>query len=209
MEELSYFLKASKTQFEKPTMEILGWQVGGDGICIDPSKVAGIAQWPCELKSVKEVRSTLGVLGYQQPFIKNFVAIAQPLHNLTKKDAPFIWTTKCTQALDKLIGIVTSEPVLHQPDLSKQFELEVDASLFVVGAMLFQRDKEGQRQPVSYYSAALNSAKWNYNIWDREFLGMIKGLKHNRHLLIESPHKVIVLTDHENLAHYQHPQKIN
>jgi len=76
MEELSYFLKASKTQFEKPTMEILGWQVGGDGICIDPSKVAGIVQWPRELKSVKEVRSTLGVLGYQRPFIKNFAAIA-------------------------------------------------------------------------------------------------------------------------------------
>src|SRR6266566_2701737 len=64
MEELSYFLKASKMQFEKPTMEILGWQVRGNGIHINPSKVAGIAQWPRELKSVKEVRSTLEVLGY-------------------------------------------------------------------------------------------------------------------------------------------------
>ncbi len=145
MKELSYFLKASKTQFEKSTMEILGWQVRGDGICINPSKVAGIAQWPRKLKSVKEVRSTLGVLGYQRPFIKNFVAIARPLHNLMKKDVPFIWMTKCTQALDKLIGIVMSEPVLHQPDLSKQFELEVDASLFAVGAMLFQRDEEGRQ----------------------------------------------------------------
>src|SRR6266576_5352177 len=141
MKELSYFLKASKTQFEKSTMEILGWQVRGNGIRIDPSKVAGIAQWPCELKSVKEVCSTLGVLGYQRPFIKNFMAITRPLHNLTKKDAPFIWTTKCTQALNKLIRIVTSKPVLHQPNLSKQFELEVDVSLFAVEAMLFQRDE--------------------------------------------------------------------
>ena len=38
---------------------------------------------------------------------------------------------------------------------------------------------------------------------------MIRGLKHNRHLLVGSPHKVVVLTDHENLAHYRHPQKIN
>src|SRR6266576_5778899 len=113
MKELSYFLKASKTQFEKSTMEILGWQVRGNGIRIDPSKVAGIAQWPCELKSVKEVQSTLEVLGYQRPFIKNFAVITQPLHNLTKKDTPFVWTAKCTQALDKLIGIVTSELVLH------------------------------------------------------------------------------------------------
>ena len=38
---------------------------------------------------------------------------------------------------------------------------------------------------------------------------MIRGLKHNRHLLVGSPHKVVVLTDHENLAHYRHLQKIN
>ncbi len=82
-------------------------------------------------------------------------------------------------ALDKLIRIVTSEPVLHQPNLSKQFELKVNASLFAVEAMLFQRDEEGQWWPVSYYSTALNLAEWNYDIWDREFLRMIKGLKHN------------------------------
>jgi hypothetical protein len=46
-------------------MDILGWQVGGEGIRIDPSKIAGITQWPRQLKNVKEVRSTLGVLGYQ------------------------------------------------------------------------------------------------------------------------------------------------
>ena len=58
-------------------------------------------------------------------------------------------------------------------------------------------------------SASLNKAERNYDIWDREFLRMIHGLKHNCHLLIGSPHKVIILTDHKNLAHYRHPQKIN
>jgi len=57
--------------------------------------------------------------------------------------------------------------------------LKVNASLFAVEAMLFQRDEEGQWWPVSYYSTALNLAEWNYDIWDREFLRMIKGLKHN------------------------------
>src|ERR1700755_1329095 len=197
MEAKSYYLKASKTKFEQPQMELLGWQVGGDGMRIDLSKVAGIAEWPRELKNVKQVQSTLGVLGYQRPFIRNFAAIARPLHDLTKKDAPFFWTEECREALDKLIKAVTSEAVLYQPDFTKQFELEVDASLYAVGAVLFQRDEEGRRRVVSYYSAALNAAERNYDIWGREFLAMIKGLKHNRHLLIGSPHKVIVLTDHE------------
>ena len=76
MERKSYFLKISKTKFEELQMEILGWQVGVGGIRIDPSKVAGIRDWPHQLKDVKQVHSTLGVLGYQRPFIKNFAAIA-------------------------------------------------------------------------------------------------------------------------------------
>ena len=103
MERKSYFLKISKTKFEEPQMEIQGWQVGAGGICIDPSKVAGIQDWPRQLKDVKQVQSTLGVLGYQCPFIKNFAAIAQPLHDLTKKDVPFNWTQECTDALEQLI----------------------------------------------------------------------------------------------------------
>ena len=116
---------------------------------------------------------------------------------------------ECTEALEQLIQAVTSEPVLYQPDWFKQFKLEVDASLFMIGAVLFQRDDEGRRRPISYFSQALNPAERNYDIWDREFLAVIRGLKHNRHLLVGSPHKVVVLTDHENLAHYRHPQKIN
>ena len=60
-----------------------------------------------------------------------------------KKDTPFDWTQECADALEQLIKAVTSEPVLYQPDFVKQFELEVDTSLFAVGAVLFQRDEEG------------------------------------------------------------------
>ena len=209
MEKKSYFLKISKTKFEELQMEILGWQVEAGGIHINPSKVAGIQDWPCQLKDVKQVWSTLGVLGYQRPFINNFTAIARPLYNLTKKDMPFNWTQECTDALEQLIKAVMSEPVLYQPDWSKQFKLEVDASLFAIGAVLFQRDDEGRRRPISYFSQALNSAERNYDVWDREFLAVIRGLKHNWHLLVGSPHKVLVLMNHKNLAHYHHPQKIN
>ena len=209
MEKKSYFLKVLKTKFEEPQMEILEWQVGAGGICIDSSKIAGIKKWPRQLKDIKQVRSTLGVLGYQRPFIKNFAVITRPLHNLTKKDVPFKWMQEYTNALEQLIGAITSKPVLYQPDFTKQSELEVDVSLFAVGAVLFQRDEEGQQCPTSYFSQALNPAERNYDIWDCKFLVMIRGLNHNRHLLVGSPHKVIVLTDHENLAHYRHPQKIN
>ena len=190
-------------------MDILGWLVEDGQIKIDPAKVAGIAEWPRELKTVKEVRRTLGVLGYQRPFIRGFAHIAKPLTELTKKQVPFQWTEKCTEALDKLIKIVTSEPVLACPDLDKQFELEVDASNYAVGAVLFQKDEQGRRRDVGYFSKALNPAERNYDVWDREFLAVVTGLRFWRHLLVGSSHKVIVWTDHANLQYYRHPQKIN
>ena len=159
MEEQSYFLKLSKCQFEQLKMDVLGWLVEDGNVRIDPAKVAGIAEWPRELKSVKEVRSTLGVLGYQRPFIRGFAYISKPLTELTKKKVPFKWTQECRDALDELIKIVTSEPVLACPDLEKPSELEVDASAYAVGAILFQRDENKRRRDVGYFSKALNPAE--------------------------------------------------
>jgi RNase H-like domain found in reverse transcriptase len=159
MEEKSYFLKAKKCQFKKDSMEILGWLIGGGKIQIDPAKVKGISEWPRELKTKEEVRCTLGVLGYQRPFIRGFSNIARPLHDLTKKDVPFKWTPACTEALDTLIKYITSEPVLWHPDPSCAYELEVDASSFTLGSILFQRDNAGKRHAVAYHSRALTPSK--------------------------------------------------
>jgi hypothetical protein len=70
---------------------------------------------------VKEVRSILGVLGYQCPFIPNYANIVHPLVALTKKDHPFLWTPECTQALDSLISIILDNSALQQPDLNCLF----------------------------------------------------------------------------------------
>ena len=92
MEEQSYFLKLSKCQFKQPKMDVLGQLVEDRNVRIDQAKVTGITEWPRELKSVKEVQSTLGVLGYQRPFIRGFAHIAKPLTELTKKKIHFEWT---------------------------------------------------------------------------------------------------------------------
>jgi RNase H-like domain found in reverse transcriptase len=66
--------------------------------------------------------------------------------------------------LDTLISIVTSDPVLHCPDHNKQFKLEVDASQYVLGAILYQWDNNGKQHPVAYHSKTLNQVEHGYNI---------------------------------------------
>jgi RNase H-like domain found in reverse transcriptase len=133
----------------------------------------------------------------------------RPLHDLTKKDTPFLWTPACMEALDTLIRCVTLEPVLWHPDPSRAYELEVDASSFALGSILFQRDDNNKRHAVVYHSQALTPSERNYAVGDREFLAMIEGLKRNRHLVMGSPHKLTLYTDHDNLRFYWHPQKLN
>jgi hypothetical protein len=115
-------------------------------ITINPRKIAGLKDWPRTLGNVKEVWKVLGVLGYQRPFIPSFTHFARPLTNLLKKEMVFEWTTECRESLNTLIDIVTSSPVLVAPDQDRQFELEVDASQFAIGAILWQRDPANKKK---------------------------------------------------------------
>ena len=91
----SYFLHPAKCKFEQTRVTYLGLVVDGETLRIDPKKADGLHNWPHELKTVKEVRSVLGVLGYQCPFIPHYANLACPLMALTKKDHPFKWTEEC------------------------------------------------------------------------------------------------------------------
>jgi RNase H-like domain found in reverse transcriptase/Integrase zinc binding domain len=187
----------------------LGYFISKGTIKIDPSKCHGLEDWPRTLKNVKEVHSTLGVLGYQRQFILNFSHLAHPLNELLKKNKKFKWTEECTEAVDKLIKAVTSNPVLLRPDFKKPFVLEVDASQYATGAILYQQDLDEHWRPVGYYSKSFNEAERGYDIHDRELLAIIRGLEHWRHLLLSSPFKVTVITDHLNLKYYREARKIN
>jgi RNase H-like domain found in reverse transcriptase len=99
--------------------------------------------WPRRLTLVKQVHSTLGVLGYQRPFIHGFAHLACPITQLLKKERKFKWTEECTVALDKLIGIVMSDPVLHRLNYDLPFTLEVDTSQYATGAILYQPNDKG------------------------------------------------------------------
>jgi Reverse transcriptase (RNA-dependent DNA polymerase) len=99
LERESFFLKPSKCKFERTSIDYLGIVVSNGTISIDLTKCNGLATWPEHLATVKQVHSTLGVFGYQRPFIRGFANIAKPLTELTKKDMPFLWTPRCTTAI--------------------------------------------------------------------------------------------------------------
>jgi RNase H-like domain found in reverse transcriptase/Integrase zinc binding domain/Reverse transcriptase (RNA-dependent DNA polymerase) len=209
LEVESFFLKPSKCKFEWTSINYLGIVISNGAISIDPTKQDGLTTWPEQLATIKQVCSTLGVFGYQRPFIRGFANIAKPLTELTKKDTPFIWTPRCTAAIQQLKQIVLSDPVLQQPHPNRPYTLEVDASQYATGAILQQPDEAGCLRPIRYDSQTFNDAECGYDIHNRELLTVIRGLLAWHHLLVGSPHTIRVLTDHSNLKYYCHPQKIS
>jgi RNase H-like domain found in reverse transcriptase len=90
------------------------------------------------LPNVAEIRHTLGILGYQRPFIWGFAEIAWPITALLKKGVTFKWTEECTHTLKTLLQCVQDDPVLHHLDYTQPFELEVDTSQYAIRVVLAQ-----------------------------------------------------------------------
>ena len=99
--------------------------------------------------------------------------MARPLNNLLKKDKKFKWTQECQQAFDTLKKQFMEEPVLMMPDQARPFQIEADASKYASGAVLTQMDSNGDRHPVAFLSKMFMETERNYEIYDRELLGMI------------------------------------
>jgi hypothetical protein len=88
--------------------------------------------------------------------------------------------------------------------------LEVDASQFAIGAILWQRDPANTKKlhACGYYSTTLSPAERNYKVFDRELLGIICALRHWSHLLCGTVLPVLIWTDHQNLTYWIEPQKV-
>jgi len=55
--------------------------------------------------------------------------------------------------------------------------MEVDASDYAIGGVLFIECEDGKWRPVAFLSKSLNKTEKNYEIYDKEMLAIIRGLE--------------------------------
>jgi len=194
------FAKLSKCEFDKTSVEFLGHIISGTGVSTDPKKIKSIEEWPTP-QNIKDVQRFIGLCNYYRRFVRNFSAIAKPLHSLTKKGKKFDWSSECDSAFSILKKRLTTSPVLLHPDVTKQFIVECDASNYAIGAVLSQYDDNNKLHPVAYHSRSLNNAELNYPITDKELLAIKEAFSTWRHLLLGAKFKIKVFTDHRNLIY--------
>ena len=95
------------------------------------------------------------------------------------------------------------------PNQSKPFQIKSDASKVATGAVLTQLDSNGDQHPVAFMSKMFTDTEQEYEIYDRELLGIIQALKEWRHYIQRSGHTTVVFSDHKNLTYFRTAQKLN
>jgi len=196
LERYTLKLKPTKCHLFQRKVKFLGHVVSGAGIECDPDKVAAIATWPTPT-NISEVRTFCGLASYYRTFVKDFAKLAKPLHELTRKNATFVWNQGCEAAFQALKERLMSAPILVPPRDEGKYVLDTDASDMALGAVL-QQEQDGQLRVIGYASRALTNAERRYCITRKELLGVVYGLKkYRQHLLGRN---IVVRTDHTALT---------
>jgi hypothetical protein len=152
-------------------VSFLGHVISPERIVVDSGKVRDVLEWKPP-KSVHQVRSFLGLAGYYRRFILNFSKISKPITELLKKDTKYVWSKDCDEDFHTLKKLLTTSPVLAQPDIAKPFHVYYDASGTGLGCVLIQ---EGQ--VISYSSRQLRCHEENYPTHDLELAAMLMALR--------------------------------
>jgi hypothetical protein len=90
---------------------------------------------------------------------------------LLEKEAKFKWSPQCEEAFLTLKKLLTTAPVLAQPDIEKPFDVYYDASGTGIGRVLIQDGRA-----IAYASRQLRRHEEHYPTHDLELLAVVHAL---------------------------------
>ena len=161
-------VKASKCQLFKKEVSYLGRLVSSEIYTADPKTVTAVKlRITSPPKTITELRSALGLVGYFRRSIPNFSKVANPLCVLLKlhpekSEKQLLWNSEHQQALDQLLSYLTTPPMLVYPDLNQPFKLYTDASGQGLGCALYQ-EQNGKLRILGFGSRTLVRAEKKYH----------------------------------------------
>ena len=175
LQEHGLKLKPSKCDVFKSEINYLAHHVSWKGIFPSKKNLESIAQCPPP-DTYTKVKSFVGLVGHYRHFIKGFAKIAAPLYDLTsgdnkdKKSEHVDLSPEAHEAFDHLKVTCLQVPILAFPDFNKPFLLETHASGRGLGAVLSQKQADGQYHPITYAGHVMNETEQRYDSNKQEFL---------------------------------------
>jgi hypothetical protein len=119
--------------------------------------------------------------GYYRRFILNFSKIAKPITELLKKGNKYVWSEACDEAFKHMKKLLTTSPMLAQPNTTMPFNVYCDASGTSLWGVLMQEDRV-----ILYSSRQLRRHEEHYPTHDLELAAVMMALRMWHHYLLEN-----------------------
>jgi hypothetical protein len=126
----------------------------------------------------------------------------KPITSLLKNETKFNWSSKCNEAFEQLKILLTTAPVLAQPDINKPFDVYCDASGSGLGCVLMQEGRV-----IAYASRQLRRHEEHCPTHDLELAAVVHALKIWRHYLLGNAYHIY--TDHKSLKYIFTQSELN
>ena len=165
-------LSIGKCVFAQREVKFLGHIVADGTVRPDPAKTEALRDL-LPPRNHSQCRSFLGLVNYYRAFVPGFAETARPLHKLASTHQPFEMTRDALNAFHELVRALQQPPVLRCSDPTRPFFLYTDASDVALGAVLAQKDDDGNDYPIAYISRGLNDAETRYTVTERECLAIV------------------------------------
>lgn len=191
-------LKQDKCELFKDSVEYLGFVIDKHGLHKSKQKIEAILNCECP-KNVSELKSFLGMVNYYRCFVPNTSSVLDPLHSLLQKGVKWDWGDKQKEAFQKIKNELISERVLAHYNPDYVTIVTSDAGPAGLGAVISQRQQNGEERVIAYASRSLSKAERNYAQIQKEAVAIVFAIKKFHHYLYGRSVPFILRTDHKPL----------
>ena len=196
MREWNFSLRADKCEIMHREIDFLGYHLSENSLQPSRDSVDKLLSIP-RPSSKKMVQSFLGLANFNRRFVPQFATVTKPLTRLLSKEVRFKWDSEEDQAFNKVKQMLAEYPCLSIPHWSKCFHIDTDASGVATGAILYQLDDQGRKNPIHYYSKTLSRDQVKWSATERELLAIVHAIERFK---VYCSAEMVFHTDHKPLV---------
>jgi transposase InsO family protein len=204
LEEKNITLNPKKCKFGLELIQYVGHTINQEGISFTRDKLDRVIDFPKPVRQ-QELKQFLGLVNYFRSHIRDHSSISAPMNMLVHdyhRTHKVIWNPEATAAFEEMRKRIDNCPTLFFLDPKAPIFLHTDASIYGLGAYLFQLviiDGKPVERPVEFISKSFSQIQLRWSVPEKEAYAIFYSVRKLDYLLRDV--FFTLRTDHKNLVY--------